>query len=59
MGLGPEEASRKEYNEMMNIATAASKTESLEHFVLHTLPSGEKLAGKKFRVPHMDVGWRS
>ncbi|KAK5701498.1 hypothetical protein LTR97_004313 [Elasticomyces elasticus] len=54
MELGQEGAGEKEYNQMMKIAEAAGKTSTLEHLVLHTLPSGEKMAGKGFYVPHMD-----
>ena len=55
LSLGAEKAAEKEYDQIMNIATAASRTPSLEHFILHTLPSGEKLAGKEYAVPHMDA----
>ncbi|KAK4541391.1 hypothetical protein LTR36_007992 [Oleoguttula mirabilis] len=53
--VGPEAASEREYQEILNIATAASQNTSLEHLVLHTLPSGAKMAGKEFYVPHMDT----
>lgn len=39
---------------MLTIASAARKTAGLEHFILHTLPSGEKLAGKDYICPHWD-----
>ena len=48
-------AAQKERQQLVNIATAANKISSLEHLVLHTLPSGEKLGGKEHYVPHMDV----
>ncbi|KAK5125403.1 hypothetical protein LTR85_000512 [Meristemomyces frigidus] len=53
--VGPDAASEREYQEMINVATAAGKVTSLVHFVLHTLPSGAKMAGKEFYVPHMDT----
>lgn len=51
----PEDAARRETQQLVNIAIAAGETASLEHLVLHTLPAGEKLAGKGNFVPHMDV----
>ncbi|KAM0710758.1 hypothetical protein Q7P35_001496 [Cladosporium inversicolor] len=47
-------AAKKETQQLVNIATAADKIETLEHLILHTLPSGEKLGGKEHYVPHMD-----
>ncbi|KAM0713958.1 hypothetical protein Q7P37_010921 [Cladosporium fusiforme] len=51
---GAQAAADKETHQLLNIATAASKISTLEHLVLHTLPSGEKLGGKAYYVPHMD-----
>jgi hypothetical protein len=51
--LGAMAAAKKETQQLVNIAIAANKIPSLEHLVMHTLPSGEKLGGKY--VPHMDV----
>jgi predicted transcriptional regulator len=51
----PEDAAEREKQQLVNIATAANDIPSLEHLVLHTLPAGEKLAGKGNFVPHMDV----
>lgn len=55
MEKGALAAAEKETQQLVNIATAASKISTLEHLVLHTLPSGEKLGGKDYYVPHMDV----
>lgn len=49
----PEAAAERETQQLLNIATAASKVPTLEHFIQHTLPSGEKMAG--IYIPHMDV----
>lgn len=49
----PKAAAERETQQILNIATAASRTSTLEHYVQHTLPSGEKMAG--IYVPHMDV----
>ena len=38
----------------IKIATAASKTASLKHYVWSSLPGGEKTSGGKFSVPHCD-----
>jgi hypothetical protein len=48
-------AAKKETQQLVNIATVADKVQTLEHLVLHTLPSGEKLGGKEHYVPHLDV----
>jgi len=47
----------KERQQIVNIASAADAVSTLEHLVLHTLPAGEKLAGKGGFVPHMDVSY--
>lgn len=38
----------------IKIATAASKTPSLKHYVWSSLPGAEKSSGGKFTVPHCD-----
>ena len=50
--LGAEAAANAETQEIINIATAASRTTSLEHFILSSSPSGQKTAGRM--IPHMD-----
>jgi hypothetical protein len=50
---GPEDAAVRERQQLVNIATAASKVSSLEHLILHTLRAGKKLNGTF--VPHFDV----
>lgn len=54
MTLGQQGAGEKEYDQILTIARAAQATPSLEHFVLHTLAAGEKLAGKEYVCPHWD-----
>ncbi|KAK3635140.1 hypothetical protein LTR56_014912 [Elasticomyces elasticus] len=54
MTLGQHGAGQKEYEQILTIARVASQTETLEHFILHTLASGEKLAGPEFACPHWD-----
>lgn len=56
MEIGVMAAAKRETQQLVNIATAADKIKTLEHLILHTLPSGEKLGGKEYYVPHMDVG---
>lgn len=51
----PEDAAERETQQLVNIATAANHIPYLEHLILHTLPAGEKLAGRGSFVPHMDV----
>jgi hypothetical protein len=38
----------------MNIARAASKTPTVEHFIMSTLPPASQVSGGKLKVPHMD-----
>jgi hypothetical protein len=59
LSLGPMAAAKKETQQLVNIATAADRIEGLEHLILHTLPSGEKLGGEGYYVPHLDVSDRS
>ena len=54
MALGQIGAGEKEYEQCLALASAANKTAGLEHFILHTLLSGEKLAGKEYIVAHTD-----
>jgi hypothetical protein len=43
-----------EQKQAMNIAVAASKTPTLEHYIWSTLPSATKVSNGKFKVPHLD-----
>ncbi|EMC99780.1 hypothetical protein BAUCODRAFT_30183 [Baudoinia panamericana UAMH 10762] len=52
--LGQKGAGEKEYQQMLNIATAAQHTEGLEHFILHSLPAGEKVTDGKAFCAHTD-----
>ena len=36
----------------INLAKAASKTATLEHYIWSTLPNSERLSNGKYRVPH-------
>ena len=54
VSLGSDGASQKETEEILDIATAAARVSTRQHFVLHSLPSGEKVAGKGYAVPHID-----
>jgi hypothetical protein len=49
----PEEMAKREKHQVLNIAKAASKISTLEHYVQHTLPSGVKMAG--VFVGHLEV----
>ncbi|PNY27047.1 NmrA-like family domain-containing protein 1 [Tolypocladium capitatum] len=49
---GPEKAVEIESAQGINLAKAASKTASLEHFIWSTLPNGGRLTGGKYLVPH-------
>lgn len=38
----------------MNLAQAAAKTTTLEHYIWSTLPSPKRMLGGKRQAPHMD-----
>ncbi|OQV00614.1 hypothetical protein CLAIMM_06090 [Cladophialophora immunda] len=51
---GPERAIDIEVAQGINMARAASKTATLEHYVWSTLPNGNKLTDGKYIVPHFE-----
>lgn len=53
-GMSQSQSSEKEVVQAMNIARAASKTSSLEHYVWSTLPSPNKRTGGKYPCPHLE-----
>jgi hypothetical protein len=50
-----EEALKVEYGQGVNIASAASKTSSLEHFIWSTLPDSRKISNGEYIVPHFEA----
>ena len=54
LGLGADGAGEKEAAQAYNVALAASKISTLEHYFFSTLPSGTKLSNGQRSVPHMD-----
>jgi putative NADH-flavin reductase len=53
-----EEAMKVEYSQGVNIASAASKTPSLEHLIWSTLPDSRKISNGEYLVPHFDAKTR-
>ncbi|KAH8734214.1 hypothetical protein BGZ61DRAFT_341837 [Ilyonectria robusta] len=53
-GHGLDGAGEQEVIQFKNLAVAASKSKTLEHLVLSTLPPADKSSGGKFKVPHSD-----
>ncbi|KAI9770840.1 MAG: hypothetical protein M1839_003035 [Geoglossum umbratile] len=51
---GPEAALKIESAQGINLAKAASKTPTLEHYIWSTLPNSVKISGGKYSVPHFD-----
>ncbi|KAM6516755.1 hypothetical protein FALCPG4_014928 [Fusarium falciforme] len=51
---GLDGAGEQEVTQFKNLALAASKSPTLEHLVLSTLPPASKSSGGKFKVPHSD-----
>ncbi|EXJ74675.1 uncharacterized protein A1O5_01368 [Cladophialophora psammophila CBS 110553] len=51
---GPEKAIEIEVAQGINMAKAASKTATLEHYIWSTLPNGKKLTDGKYIVPHFE-----
>jgi NmrA-like family len=49
---GPEKAIEIESAQGINLARAASKTSTLEHYIWSTLPNGSRLTNGKFQIPH-------
>ncbi|KAK9366238.1 hypothetical protein V1509DRAFT_298825 [Lipomyces kononenkoae] len=47
-------AAEIEYKQGVNLATAATKTSSLQHYIWSTLPYSNKLSHGKITVPHFD-----
>jgi len=52
---GPVHASETESRQGINLAKAASATESLEHYIWSTLPSGKAISNGQFTVPHFEA----
>jgi hypothetical protein len=53
-----EEAMKVEYNQGVNIVSAASKTSTLEHLIWSTLPDSRKISNGEYVVPHFDAKTR-
>ncbi|KAK5166848.1 uncharacterized protein LTR77_007577 [Saxophila tyrrhenica] len=53
-GKSADEADKAEANQAYNVALAASKTPTLEHYLMSTLPNATELTKGERRVPHMD-----
>jgi hypothetical protein len=53
-GLSADEAGKKEVGQAYNVAVAASKIATLEHYLFSTLPNATALTDGKRSVPHMD-----
>ena len=54
MGKDAPQSRDIEVEQGIKIATAASKTSSLKHYVWSSLPGGKKTSDGKFEVPHCD-----
>lgn len=52
MTLEPNEAKDIEYAQGVNMAKAASKTSTLEHFIWSTLPDSSVVSNGTIEVPH-------
>jgi hypothetical protein len=52
---GPEEAQRVEVQQGKNLANAAAKTSTLEHYIWSTLPNGVKISNGKYLIPHFEA----
>lgn len=53
-GISPEEAGTREAEQAFNVALAASRTPTLEHYLFSTLPQATQLTNGERGVPHMD-----
>jgi len=52
---GPEEGQRVEVQQGKNLANAAVKTSTLEHYIWSTLPNGVKISNGKYLIPHFEA----
>ncbi|KAF2087281.1 NAD(P)-binding protein, partial [Saccharata proteae CBS 121410] len=52
--LSPTAARDAEFQHGRNLARAASRVQTLEHYIWSTLPSASSLSDGKIKVPHMD-----
>ncbi|KAH8803674.1 hypothetical protein F5884DRAFT_712563 [Xylogone sp. PMI_703] len=52
---GPDKAIQVELAQGKNIANAASKTDTLQHFIWSTLPGISEISNGKHKVPHFDA----
>jgi hypothetical protein len=50
--MSAEEAMSIEAKQGINLANAAMKTPTLEHYIWSTLPDISKISGGKYKVPH-------
>ena len=49
---GPEKAIEIETAQGLNLARAAAKTPTLQHYIWSTLPNGSKITNGKYNIPH-------
>lgn len=49
---GPEKAVEIEAAQGINLAKAAAKTSTLEHYIWSTLPNGARITHGKYHIPH-------
>ncbi|PGH23045.1 hypothetical protein AJ80_02818 [Polytolypa hystricis UAMH7299] len=56
--FGPEKAKEIEYQHGVNLARAASRTSTLEHYIWSTLPDSRTISEGKIVVPHFDAKQR-
>lgn len=54
-GKSRDEAGELEEQQGINVARAAAKTATLDHYIWSTLPSARKFTGGKILVPHLSV----
>ncbi|KAH0557153.1 hypothetical protein GP486_005054 [Trichoglossum hirsutum] len=51
---GPETAIKFESAQGINLAKAASRTPTLEHYIWSTLPNAKRISGGKYLIPHFE-----
>ena len=51
---GPESAMKVEIQQGKNLANAAARTATLQHYIWSTLPNGMRITNGKFLVPHFE-----
>jgi hypothetical protein len=57
--LGQDKAGEIEEKQSINISRAVSKTPTVDHYIMSTLPPASDVSGGRLKVPHFDYKQRA